>query len=286
MSVSKFHTLLLLIGITFLSCSKKDYEAQIPTYISIDKFSLTTDYSTQGSESMSITDVWVYIDDDFVGVYELPANFPILKEGIVTVKLYAGIKENGIAANRTRYLGYAPYVQEVNLVKEETVIIDPQIIYEPTIKFAWLEDFDNASLTFLYNSNSDTIINKNSVDVKEGTFSGQVFLDPDMIFFEATSTSLIGVPLNGSSPVYLEMDFKTNQPLTIGVYLDANQYAFITLNVSTEWRKIYINLSEVISTNNIGATDLKVFFGMQESGSNQFVTNPEIFIDNLKVVHF
>tara|TARA_B100000809_G_scaffold220010_1_gene227504 strand:- start:3285 stop:4121 length:837 start_codon:yes stop_codon:yes gene_type:complete len=278
--------LLLLIGITFLSCSKKDYEAQIPTYISIDKFSLTTDYSTQGSESMSITDVWVYIDDDFVGVYELPANFPILKEGIVTVKLYAGIKENGIAANRTRYLGYAPYVQEVNLVKEETVIIDPQIIYEPTIKFAWLEDFDNASLTFLYNSNSDTIINKNSVDVKEGTFSGQVFLDPDMIFFEATSTSLIGVPLNGSSPVYLEMDFKTNQPLTIGVYLDANQYAFITLNVSTEWRKIYINLSEVISTNNIGATDLKVFFGMQESGSNQFVTNPEIFIDNLKVVHF
>ena len=246
MSVSKFHTLLLLIGITFLSCSKKDYEAQIPTYISIDKFSLTTDYSTQGSESMSITDVWVYIDDDFVGVYELPANFPILKEGIVTVKLYAGIKENGIAANRTRYLGYAPYVQEVNLVKEETVIIDPQIIYEPTIKFAWLEDFDNASLTFLYNSNSDTIINKNSVDVKEGTFSGQVFLDPDMTFFEATSTSLIGVPLNGSSPVYLEMDFKTNQPLTIGVYLDANQYAFITLNVSTEWRKIYINLSEVI----------------------------------------
>ncbi|MFB0925657.1 MAG: hypothetical protein QMB65_10325 [Vicingaceae bacterium] len=284
--MSKFHTLLLLIGITFLSCSKKDYEAQIPAYISIDKFSLTTDYSTQGSESNSITDVWVYIDDDFVGAYELPANFPVLKEGNVTVKLYAGIKENGIAANRTTYLGYAPYVQEVNLVKEETVVIDPQIIYEPTIKFAWLEDFDDASLTFLYHSNSDTIINKNSVDVKEGTFSGQVFLDPEMTFFEAISTNLIGVPLNGLTPVYLEMDFKTNQALTIGVYLDANQYAFITLNTTTEWKKIYINLSEVITTNNIGATDLRLFFGMQESSSNQFVTNPEIFIDNLKVVHF
>ena len=286
MRTLKFYSFLFFIGITFFSCSKDNFEAEIPAYISIDKFSLTTDYVSQGSASENITDAWVFINDDLVGVFELPATVPVLKEGNVTLKVYAGIKENGIAANRTRYLGYSPHIEEINLVKEETVHIDPAVVYEPTINFSWLEDFENVNLTFLYHANSDTIINKSSTDVKEGSSSGQIFLDPGMNFFEATTQIIPNVPLNGSSPIYLELDFKTNQPLTVGVYLDANQYAFATLNITTEWKKIYINLAEVISENNIGQPDLKLFFGMQESTANIFVTNPEILIDNLKLVHF
>ncbi len=285
MRVLNFYSLLFIIGVTFFSCSKEDYEAQVPAYISIDKFTLTTT-AEQGSNSENITDAWVFINDDLVGIFELPAKFPILKEGNATLKVYAGIKENGVAANRTRYLGYAPHIQKVNLVKDETIIVNPQITYEPSIKFAWIEDFEKVNLTFLYHSNSDTIINKDSVNVKEGSASGQIFLESEMTFFEATSESLTGVPLNGSSPVYLELDFKTNQVVTVGVYLGNNQYAFSNLNVTGEWKKIYINLAEVISGNNVSSSELKVFFGMQESSSNVFVTNPEIFIDNLKLVHF
>jgi hypothetical protein len=282
----KFYSFLIVIGITFFSCSKKDFEADIPAYISIDKFILTTDYITQGSASENITDAWVFVNDDLVGVFELPAKFPVLKEGNVTVKVYAGIKENGIAANRKRYLGYSPHIELVNLEKDKEITIEPSITYEPTIQFAWLEDFENTSLTFLYHANSDTVIKKSTEDVKEGNYSGHIFLDPGMTFFEASSIPLPGVPLNGSSPVYLELDFKTNEPITIGVSLDSNQYAFFTLNTSSNWTKTYINLADVISENNIGASELKVFFGMQESGLNPFVTNPEVFIDNLKVIHF
>lgn len=282
----KFYSFLFILVTTFFSCSKEDFEAQIPAYISIEDISLTTNYATEGSASENITDAWVFINDDLVGVFELPVKFPVLLEGDFTVKVYAGIKENGIAANRKRYLGYAPYVKEITLVKEETTFLVPTIKYEPSIKFAWLEDFENVNLSFLYHANSDTIINKSALDVKEGNNSGQIFLDPDMNFFEATTEILSGVPLNGSSPVYLELDFKTNQPVTIGVYLDANQYAFSTLNFATEWKKIYINLAEVISENKSGSPELKIFFGLLESSSNPFVDAPEIFIDNLKVVHF
>jgi hypothetical protein len=282
----KFYSSLVLIGILFFSCSKEDFKSQIPAYISIDEITLKTNYTAEGSASENITDAWVYINDDLVGVFELPVKFPILQEGDVTVKVYAGIKENGISANRKRYLGYAPYVREIILVKEETTYLVPTITYEPSVTFAWLEDFENVNLTFLYHANSDTIINKSTLDVKEGNSSGQILLDPEMNFFEATTEVLVGVPLNGSSPVYLELDFKTNQPVTIGVYLDGSQHPYSTLNTTTEWKKIYINLSEVIADNKIGTPELKLFFGLLDSSSNPFVDAPEILIDNLKVVHF
>jgi hypothetical protein len=282
----KLFSLLFIVGITFFSCSKENYESQIPAYISINDISLTTNYATEGSASSKITDAWVYINDDLVGVYELPVKFPVLKEGDVTIKVYAGIKENGIASNRKRYLGYAPYVKEITLVKKETIFLEPSISYEPTVVFSWLEDFENVNLSFLYHADSDTIINKSTLDVKEGINSGQILLDPAMTFFEVTTEVLTGVPLNGSSPVYLELDYKTNQQVIIGVYLDADQYAFFTLNTTTEWKKIYINLVDVISDNFNGKSELKIFFGLRESSSNPFVAAPEILIDNLKVVHF
>ncbi len=280
----KFYTLLLIIGIASFSCSKDDFEAEIPAYISIDKFSLTTNQN-QGSASENITDAWVYINDDLIGVFELPAKFPVLKEGTVNLKVFAGIKENGIAATRVKYIPYAPYEKQITLVKEETISVEPIVRYHESIQFPWIQDFEGAALDFSHHVSSDTVIKSQIIDVKEGDFSGLISLDPDMIFFEMTSPAQTNIPLTGT-PVYLELDFKNNQEMTIGVYLDANQFAFLTLGVSTEWKKIYINLADVINKNNTGTNELKVFFGMQESSTSIFTTNPEIYIDNVKLVHF
>ena len=70
------YILLLISGVICSSCSKKDLEAEIPAYISIDDITLTTDLATQGSAAENITDAWVFINDNLVGVYELPATFP------------------------------------------------------------------------------------------------------------------------------------------------------------------------------------------------------------------
>ena len=280
----RFYSFLIVIGITLLSCSKDDYEAQVPTYISIDQITLTTNLSTEGSASSNITDAWVFINDDLVGVYELPATIPILKEGSATLKIFAGIKDNGIAASRTRYLLYDPHVEQVNLVKGETINISPQVVYNSDVKFSWIEDFENASLSFLYHTNSDTIVNKDNSDVKEGAFSGKVYLDSGMDFFETTS---IGFAKSGiNSPAYLELDFKTNEPLLIGMYLDNDQFSLVTLNVSTSWKKIYINLSDLINSRT-NISQVKIFFGIKSDPNGPFVSaNPEIHLDNIKLVHY
>lgn len=280
----KFYSLLFLIGVAFISCSKEDYEAQIPTYISISDIILTTDYASEGSASKNITDAWVFINDDLVGIYELPAKFPVLKQGSATIKIYAGIKDNGIAASRTRYLLYDPHIEELNLVVGETIEINAVVSYATGARFSWLEDFEGASLSFLYTLDSDTFVNKQSVDVKEGVYAGNVFLQSEMDFFEATTIGYSNVPRNGT-PVYIELDFKTNEPLYIGIYIDANQYQHVTLNTTAEWKKIYINITDVI-TNRPGGTEMKVFFGIKEVSIPFLTNNPEIYLDNLKLVHF
>lgn len=280
----RFYSLLFVIGITFFSCSKEDYEAQIPTYISIDQITLTTNLVTEGSASSNIVDAWVFINDDLVGVYELPAKFPVLKEGNATIKIFAGIKNNGASGDRKRYLLYSGHTEQINMVRGETIVINPTVNYASGTIFSWIEDFESASLSFLYTSGSDTVINKQSLDVKEGSFSGLAKLNDDMDFFEATTIGLTNVPRK--TTVYLELDFKTNEQVLIGIYLDGTQYPLVTLNTTTIWKKIYIDLETIIN-DNPAASELKVFIGIKETGSTPFITSsPEIYLDNLKLVHF
>ena len=280
----KFYSFLFLIGIILFSCSKEKFEAKIPAYISIPSITLTTDYASEGSASSKITDAWVYINDDLVGVYELPAKFPVLKEGNVSVKVYAGIRDNGIAASRARYLMYDPHVEQVNLISGETIEITANIIYNAGVKFSWLEDFEGVSTSFLYTAGSDTIFNRQSSILKEGNFSGQVYLEDEMNFFEAVSVPFNDLPIGET--VYLELDFITNENITVGVYLDGEQFAFITLNVSSDWNKIYINLKDVLKSKT-NSSEVKVFIGLKEEGGTVFKTNnPQVYIDNVKLVHY
>ena len=284
-NLRNYSFLLILLGLLFSTCSKEKYEATLPTYITIESIVLTTDYANEGSASSAISDAWVYVNDDLIGVYELPATFPVLREGNVELKVFAGIKDNGISASRARYTLLDPHVQQVDLIKGETIKISPQFKYNSAVNFAWLEDFENVSLSFLYTSGSDTVINRQNTDVKEGSFSGSVVLTDDMDFFEATSIAYSNIP-RLATPVYLEMDFKTNEPLLVGIYHNQDAFAVVTLNTTETWKKIYINLTEMVSSRQ-SASDVKVFFGMLDSSADPFLTSsPQVHIDNLKLVHY
>ena len=89
-----FSYFLILGFLSFYSCSKSDLEVDPPTYIVIEDIKLTADQATQGSDAENITDAWVFINDNLVGVYELPAKFPVVEKGSVNVKIFAGVKEN------------------------------------------------------------------------------------------------------------------------------------------------------------------------------------------------
>ena len=75
---------------SMFSCNKFKGNQEIPSYIYIDTFSLMTNYQMEGAATHNITDVWVYVDDNVQGCYELPATIPLLENGTHKLTLYAG----------------------------------------------------------------------------------------------------------------------------------------------------------------------------------------------------
>lgn len=68
--------ILFLTTLLFLfSCEVINTEEDIPSTITIESIEV------DGNHTSKITDAWIYIDNEFQGVFPLPANFPVLKTG-------------------------------------------------------------------------------------------------------------------------------------------------------------------------------------------------------------
>jgi hypothetical protein len=274
-----------------MGCKPNYPEDQIPAYLHIQGFNLSTDRNTQGSNTANITDVWAFVNGQSLGVYELPATFPVLIAGKQKLTLLPGIKKNGISNNRDDYFFYATYEAVHNFTREKTDTLNPNITYSSAVDFAWMENFDD--LTFKFDTTSSSKVKlvrtEDAGELLEGKASGKILLNSAANYFEAASSTKL--ELNGTGlPVFLEMDYRCNQAFEVVLwgYLSngvVSEVQVLVINSSTErygdnYNKIYIDLAPGIGALN-QATNYKLAL-VAEYDSNQ----PEgfIFIDNLKIV--
>lgn len=282
---------LLLLLFSLQSCDLINPDETAPGYIQVDSISfdpVPTAGTTGSSKSKNIKDVWVYIDNEFQGVYELPAKFPVLKTGTSNITLSPGILINGIAATRTPYPFYDGFRQNVTIPELGTVTINPVASYFDSVKCSYKEEFEGSGFSLTATSLSDTVMYQTMAgDVNN--FEGQcgvVVLENDDTFFEVTSTTAYDLPGSGAA-VFLEFDYKVNQVMTAGIFIvnatgNPTQVAIINLNPTETWKKIYVQLGYTVSAYP-NATGYKVFFG---AAKNPDVDTSVFYLDNIKVVHF
>ena len=275
---------ILTISIAFwVSCKKND--DLIPSYIHIPSINLSTVYEFDGSSSNKITDAWVYIDDNLLGAFELPATIPILSSGSHKIMIKAGIKINGISMSRTYYPFYQPWEGQVDLKKEEVDTIVPTVYYYPG-KVNWNEDFEEAGVTIQKYGPSDTLIVKTSEAGKvfEGSASGIVTLSSGKPLLMNVSSDIFNLPQN-TTGIFLEMNYKCNVEFVVGLCAilgsETSPIQTLILNPSGDWNKIYVNLT--YTANSVANTsDFRVYFyAALPEGSE----NGEILLDNLKLVY-
>ena len=153
----------LLLLTSIISCKKEDIN-DIPSYMTIEEITLDE------NSTHNITDAWVYIDDNLHGVYELPANFPILTQGKHKLRIKAGIKDNGIAGTRIPYPFYSSYIEEEHEFNPETIMsITPIVSYlESTVLDDESEDFDGNGLNLDTDSVTFSIDNTTPLDGNYG----------------------------------------------------------------------------------------------------------------------
>ncbi len=268
------------------SCDKFKGDQTIPAYIHIDAITLTTSES-QGTASHKITDVWAYAGNDLIGAFQLPATFPVLKQGMQDLRLYAGVKMNGIASTRVAYPFFEPYSVTVDLIADSVITFSPQVKYYNGIRFVWMENFEAGGSSFEKTAQSDTsiVVSSEAGSVFEGLYSGKINLSDSAMLFEAATMNTYTLPTNGAY-VFLEMNYRNNNRFTVGLIGESNtqviQQPCMVLNHSENWNKIYINLTPVLQEMT-SSSRFKVFLGaLKEDG----VVDPYILVDNFKVLHF
>lgn len=282
----RFFCFLSVLFITANSCEKFSGDQSIPAYVAIDSIYLSTDYYSQGTTSQRITDAWVYVDDDLLGAFELPARLPVLKSGNHNLKVWPGIKKNGIAATRVSYEFYNPVNMNINLTPDSTTNTGVlKTTYQSKTVFVWKEDFEGISLTLDTTSRSTAYIqltSPGSLQTFEGNHSGLIVLDTINDYIECQTHTEYTIP---NSAVYLELNFNTTNTVVFGVFTYGNtilyQTPIINLNPTNgEWKKIYIDLSNTLHAYQDMNTFRVYFNAFKDNGLDQST----ILVDNFKVV--
>ena len=281
----------------------------MPAYIHIESIEVDslTDYFVYGANTHKITDAWVHVDDQLIGVYELPATFPVLEKGPHKVTVYGGIMVDGRSAARDRYPFYQPWTaQNLNLVEDSIVNLSPVLHYYPIgegTNVAWKEDFENTN-TLLSDSSSDVNMNRVSgVEAWQSVnsfWSGKVELPPDSLDFTVVTADQFNFYKN-TNGVYclLEMDYNCNDTFLVGIqyyldyYLETLPIIKVTPTDKTHdkperWNKIYINIGPYMNEFQ-RASYFKLFFtsNLAMEGSEYHpISEPRYYyFDNLKLLY-
>ena len=272
----------LAIFFFIASCNIINPAEPIPAYIHIDSISLTTNQATQGTNSAKIVDAWVYVDGDIIGAFELPVTIPVLKAGIHKITILPGILIDGISASRTNYPFYNSFDTTISFESAHVQTILPKTIYPTSVQFE-IEDFDQPGRNMVRTSGSDTdfvlVMNEHSFEGK----SGAVYLDNAHPFFEAAWKDSFLLPV--ASPAYVELNYKSENPFTVGLitYLNNTVYYddIVNFRASQTWKKVYIFLGPVLS-NGLNATGFKVYL---KATKNFDLGTATLYFDNIKVVY-
>lgn len=281
---------LIFVVIYLTSCRDSPWEAEVPTYLLVDTFSLTTT-AEEGSNSHDIRDVWVYDNTSLLGAYELPAEVPLLGSEIKNLVLYPGIRENGNSFFPDLYFLYTPDSLTIDPTTSSEFSIQPSTEYDSRTKFAFIENFESGNIfTESLTSEDSSEMQIVTDTVFEGNKSGMIEVsDDDSTAVVVATEEAYGPFFEDGLQAYLELNYKTEVPITIGysgVSFDGETQEFlkVTLNPVQEWRKAYIEFTEEFSGDDIFRTRIVLRVDYDERYTEK--PSGRAYFDNVKLVHF
>lgn len=279
-----------LIALVLFSGCKDDPEP-IPAYVHIEPFSVN---ELGGAGWQKITEGWLYVNNELIGGYTLPATVPVLAEGQSQIEIFPGVKENGLKQTPSVYPYLVSYQTTSNLSPSQTTNIQPVTQYGPNTVFPWSVDratFDNSSIV-LENRDGDT--SNTYILTTQGAFEGRSVLlavDTAHTIMEVATEEVSDLPVTNAQPVWLEMHYRNDVPFelwVLGSQGNSNETARAVYQFapSETWNKIYFNLTDYLIA--LSQDRYRLFFrvGLPRDGSGQALQNTgAVFIDNLRLVH-
>lgn len=291
--MKKYFSLIVLAScLITTSCIK---ENPAPAYIHVPNIQfIPGNPSVEGSSSHDFEDAWISVDLQQIGATNLPTTLPAILNPEIDlhkVRIRAGIQNNGISSDRYFYPFFDPYELDLDLQPGEIDTLYPTFAYRSDVRFTLIDDFEGAGVVFGQDLDDfpGTDIYQQSDDVFEGNNSGQLYIDSfNAECYVATSFRYSDLQVNAvASPVFLEMNYKTDVPITVGLISHKSGFAdevFVKggMNPSDGWNKIYFELTEDLYTLNADSYSVVLRAVYNGTAPNE----PKVYVDNIKLVHF
>lgn len=282
----------------FSACDRE--EEPIPAYLTVEPFQLlATSPDVHGSVSEKITHARMFLFDNVanvthqLGTVELPATIPVLNTGEFELNIDPVIKANGNTFYLQTYPFYKRFTTTVNLQPNEDTTVEPTSTYSTEAVFEFIEDFETPSVLFSVDrdDNTATSLQKSEDDVFEGDFSGKVTLDTANAVIVAQTANLYEIDYSTAAKIFMELNYKTDVPLEFGVVAIDDQgeevvnFEFVVLE-KAEWNKIYFDMTDLISTAKVNRFAFIFRGGIPFQDGKFTLDKAEIYLDNIKLVHF
>lgn len=281
-------------------CELLDPAEQIPSYLQIDSFHMVDNpIANEGSLSHDIRDAWVFVDDELIGIYELPAKIPVLQSGNHKLTIGPGILVSANSTIRDNYPFYNAYTDDDFLFESGvTHTVSPVSSYrDPGNTYAYeiIDDFESIiSQIDSFSGSQVPLIRTNEEGfVFEGEGSGlaEIKSTDTAAYFRSDVAVLPG---NGKT-TYLEIDYYSDYTFTvygraINTDLSDQTFELLTLKPTTDedgeepWKKVYINMTSMTS----GASNPEgfyIFFSVVGLSNPSDRKDGFFALDNLKFVY-
>lgn len=277
------------------SCDWINPEEPIPSYLIVSDPTFSTE-PNEGSAATNITEVWVFVDDEFMGAFPIPATIPILKEGSAELRVEAGIRVDGRSATPDIYPFYTPYQQNINLSAGSEITVQPAFRYRTETKFALIEDFERSTPIFrdIITGTAQSQMRISNAAPFEGGGSGLIQLTNTDAFVEIATAGRYQDLLENGNSVYLEMNYRSEVPVSFGILgyqqnsTEPSELVYRAgFNPSTEWNKIYFDLTPIIFGSQSDQFKIILQAALPLDENNTFsLDSAQVFLDNIKLVHF
>ncbi len=276
---------ILLLSYLFSACNLINPDEKLPVYFKID--SVRVEIGSSYPQLHNITDVWVTVNGDRVGTFELPAFFPVIASGNTNVVIMPGIKVNGIAATRDIYPFFDYYEFDTVFTPVNTYEITPVFKYKDHL-FMWTEHFPGIiqGYKFEKTTRSDTIlVVEPDSSIGAGNYTGNVYLTVERPKFQCVTVDDFYFPTDGRK-IYAELDYKNNMEFEVGLFTyKSNQVIIDPLVIVNPhpdgYNRIYMDLTSYVNAN-ANAYKFKLYIGAEKPDT---ISSGFISIDNVTVIY-
>lgn len=287
--MNKHLYLVFLFPFIFSACNLINPKEQTPTYLHLEPFIFTNvDSGYTGSASHNIPSAKVVVDDQTVGIYDLPCTIPVILTKDARLTITPQVINQGLKS----YVFSYPFYQS----DSTTLYFRPGQVqnFTPKTKYASILSSNSFRLKINFeegllfkNLSGDTsfVLEKDRTKVIEGDNSGALYLNQTHKSSESISTNYFEFPANDC---FLEFDYNCSIPFAIGLLAENTSGTRIQEYLAgfypkTTNNKLYVNLTTFKSTYSNFTKFYIIVRGDLNDNDGKYKEG-YVLIDNIKVI--